>query len=78
MLHAVGSSLVLTDRQATALNSCGWSKVGVRFSSPLPLAHNKICALEGGGLLRAPVRWMWEEGRGVMDNLARYLLRSEQ
>jgi hypothetical protein len=57
--------------RAGAPAACGWSKVGVRFRGPLPLSHNKMVALEGGGLFRAPVRWLWVEGRGVMDSLAR-------
>jgi hypothetical protein len=34
-------------RMAMSLDACGWSKVGVDFGVGLPLAHNKICALEG-------------------------------
>ena len=34
-------------RMAMTLDACGWSKVGVDFGVGLPLAHNKICALEG-------------------------------
>ena len=46
----------------------------MRFRGPLPLSHNKMVALEGGGLFRAPVRWIWVEGQGVMDSLAQYIV----
>mmetsp|Transcript_17839 Transcript_17839/g.43097 ORF Transcript_17839/g.43097 Transcript_17839/m.43097 type:complete len:456 (+) Transcript_17839:171-1538(+) len=61
-------------RMAASLDACGWSKIGVRFRGPFPLSHNKMVALEGGGLFRDPVRWIWVEGRGVMDSLAEYIV----
>lgn len=44
------------------------------FGVGLPLSHNKICALEGGGIFRAPILWVWREGRGVVDHVAAYLV----
>ena len=61
-------------RMVRALDAVGWEKVLVHFNSPLPLSHNKICALTKyppwlNGLLG------FEEGQFVMDQAAEWLLR---
>jgi hypothetical protein len=61
------------ERMEEALDAVGWEKVLVHFNSPLPLSHNKICALNKypswlNGLLG------FEEGQFVMDQAADWLL----
>ena len=58
-----------------SLDSIGWSKVLVNFPGYLPMAHNKICALQ-----RDP-QWFYdkvmgtEQGKIVMNHAAEWLLK---
>lgn len=54
-----------------SLNALGWEKQIVHFPGLLPIAHNKICALN------RPVYWLlngvFAEGRFVMDHASEWL-----
>ena len=71
-----GDNADVEARMAAGLDSLGWSKVGVRFSGLLPLAHNKIVALNGGGPIRALMNPVWKEGRSTMRHCAAFLLEA--
>lgn len=77
--HAAGTR---EQRMADAINSAGWSKVGVQFRSAgelFPVAHNKLAALRRDGWRRAfEVLEQAHEGRPVMEHAARYLLGEEK
>jgi hypothetical protein len=66
----------MMDAASDAINQLGWDKVLVYFPDVLPLAHNKICALEASDPFRhfmAVTLSKASEGRFVMDHLTRHL-----
>ncbi|GAB5373492.1 hypothetical protein AAMO2058_001756500 [Amorphochlora amoebiformis] len=71
---SVGSHLIKDRRHlmhvmSRSLTSLPWHQVTVEFPGPLPLAHNKICALE-----RDPLQtWLNSGGRPVVEDQAKWL-----
>eukprot|EP00468_Gymnochlora_sp_CCMP2014_P010674 CAMPEP_0167745076 /NCGR_PEP_ID=MMETSP0110_2-20121227/2949_1 /TAXON_ID=629695 /ORGANISM="Gymnochlora sp., Strain CCMP2014" /LENGTH=361 /DNA_ID=CAMNT_0007629675 /DNA_START=83 /DNA_END=1165 /DNA_ORIENTATION=- len=58
----------LMQRMSHSLSSAGWEQVTVEFPGYVPLAHNKICALE-----RDPIMtWLNKEGRPIVQEQARW------
>lgn len=59
-----------------SLDKIGWEKVLVHFRSPLPLSHNKICALtKYPGWLNSILGF--DEGQFVMQQAADWLLNDD-
>eukprot|EP00466_Bigelowiella_natans_P010322 jgi/Bigna1/70512/fgenesh1_pg.12_\ len=60
----------LMDEMSRSLTAIGWEEVTVVFPGALPLAHNKICALERDMLSS----WLNSEGRPVVEDQAKWLV----
>eukprot|EP00802_Teleaulax_amphioxeia_P014418 Tamp_14483.p1 GENE.Tamp_14483~~Tamp_14483.p1 ORF type:complete len:497 (+),score=89.71 Tamp_14483:2-1492(+) len=71
-------SMLAEADMARSLDALGWTKVGVRFQGVLPLAHNKIVALTGAGLIRDLMNPLWMEGRDTMRHCAAFLVRGQR
>jgi len=64
----------LMDSMSYSLSSIGWEQVTVAFPGSLPLAHNKICALE-----RDPLQtWINSAGRPVVEDQAKWLIPEQK
>ena len=59
---------------ASSSSFAGGHRAGVRFQGVLPLAHNKIVALTGAGLIRDLMNPLWTEGRDTMRHCAAFLV----
>jgi len=55
---------------AAGLRTVSWHHVDVEFPGVVPMAHNKMCALQ-----RDPVTaWLFQDGEFVVEHQADYLL----
>jgi len=65
-----GDGLALQRKMAAGLQTLSWHHVDVEFPGYLPLAHNKICALQ-----RDPVmEFLFKDGEFIVEHQAEYLL----
>ncbi|OUS45921.1 putative serine esterase-domain-containing protein [Ostreococcus tauri] len=64
--------LALRRKMARGLRTLSWRHVNVSFPGPVPLAHNKICALQRNPYLAS----LFKEGEFIVDHQAEYLLAS--
>ena len=65
-----GDGLALQRKMAAGLQTLSWHHVDVEFPGYLPLAHNKICALQ-----RDPVmEFLFKDGEFIVEDQAEYLL----
>ena len=62
--------LALQRKMTAGLQTLSWHHVDVEFPGYLPLAHNKICALQ-----RDPVmEFLFKDGEFIVEHQAEYLL----
>lgn len=65
-----GDELDVRRRMARGLRTLTWKHVNVAFPGGVPLAHNKICALQRSEFLEK----LFKEGEFIVDHQAEYLL----
>jgi len=69
-LEEKGDELDVRRRMARGLRTLTWKHVNVAFPGDVPLAHNKICALQRSEFLEK----LFKEGEFIVDHQAEYLL----
>ena len=56
-----------------SLDLCGWEKIVVNFKTIVPIAHNKLCALERKPDFLFQTLLGFSEGKFVMDNATDFI-----
>ena len=56
---------------AAGLRTLSWHHVDVEFPGVLPIAHNKVVALQRS----AVTKWLFSDGEVIVQHQAEYLLR---
>ena len=72
---AINSDIDSFHYMLSSLDNIGWSKVIVNFPGVLPIAHNKICALQRFPLFFYDKLMGTSEGKHVMNDAAAFLLQ---